>query len=122
MSCLGLLVLAGTAHAQRAPIVYAGQGAAAPAPVQTADARDRLEGGSENSYGYGSANRGRSGAVIDLRRPASGAARVTPVVAQQETPLPVDETEGDSDEHPGSEQIDRGQDFDSRGHRLASDG
>jgi rare lipoprotein A len=96
-SCLGLLVFAGSASAQRAPIVYAGQGGAAPAPVQTADANARLDGGSDNSYGYGSAERRRGGAVIDLRRPPSGAPRVTPVVDQQETPLPMDEPDDDAD-------------------------
>jgi rare lipoprotein A len=97
-SCLGLFVFAGSAAAQRAPIVYAGQGGAAPAPVvQTADASARLEGGSDNSYGYGSAERRRGGAVIDLRRPPSAAPRVTPVVDQQETPLPVDEPDDDAD-------------------------
>lgn len=99
ISCLGVLV-AGTAHAQRAPIVYAGQGGT---PVQTASAApDRLDGGSENSYGYGAANRGGGGAVIDLRRP-SGAPRVTPVLAQQETPLPIDGASNDEADEP-SEQ------------------
>jgi rare lipoprotein A len=88
ISCLSFLV-AGTAHAQRAPIVYAGQ--------------DRLEGGSETSYGYGSANRSGSGVVIDLRRPSSAAPRVTPVVAQQETPLSVDDASDDEADAP-SEQ------------------
>lgn len=97
-SCLGLLVFAGSAAAQRAPIVYAGQGAAR---TQTADASARLEGGSENSYGYGSPNGGRRGAVIDLRRPSNGAARVTPVADQQETPLPVGEA--DDSEQQGEE-------------------
>lgn len=87
LSCLGLLVFAGAASAQRAPIVYAGQGGV---QTQTADASARLEGGSDNSYGYGSGSRRRGGAVIDLRRPANGAARVTPVADQQETPLPID--------------------------------
>ncbi|HJS80301.1 MAG TPA: septal ring lytic transglycosylase RlpA family protein [Vitreimonas sp.] len=99
LSCLGLLVFAGAASAQRAPIVYAGQGGAA---TQTASASDRLEGGSETSYGYGSSDRRRSGAVIDLRRPPSGAARVTPVADQQSEPLPAppsaDQSEGQGEE------------------------
>jgi rare lipoprotein A len=84
LSCLGLLVFAGAASAQRAPIVYAGQGGA--------DVSARLEGGSENSYGYGSTNRRRSGAVIDLRRPSSGAPRVVAVTDQHAEPLPVEGT------------------------------
>jgi rare lipoprotein A len=94
-SCLGLLVFAGSAAAQRAPIVYAGQGGA---QTQTADVSARLEGGSENSYGYGSGDRRRGGAVIDLRRPTNGAARVVAVADQQETPLPADEVEGDAED------------------------
>ena len=92
-------MFAGAASAQRAPIVYAGQGGAA---TQTASASDRLEGGSETSYGYGSSDRRRSGAVIDLRRPPSGAARVTPVADQQSEPLPAppsaDQSEGQGEE------------------------
>ncbi len=95
LSCLGLLAFAGSASAQRAPIVYAGQGGA---QTQTADASARLEGGSENSYGYGSAHRRREGAVIDLRRPSSGAPRVTPVADQQETPLPIGEPQADDEQ------------------------
>ena len=86
-------MFAGSAAAQRAPIVYAGQGSA---HSQTADASVRLEGGSENSYGYGSANT-RRGAVIDLRRPQNGAPRVAPVAHQPVAPLPVAEAD-DSDE------------------------
>jgi rare lipoprotein A len=84
LSCLGLLAFAGGANAQRAPITYAGQGSA---PTRTASA-DRLDGGSETSYGYGSPNRRRDGAVIDLRRPDDGSRpRVTPVVNQAPVPL-----------------------------------
>jgi rare lipoprotein A len=78
-------MFAGAASAQRAPIVYAGQGGA---PTQTASASDRLEGGSDNSYGYGSTDRRRAGAVIDLRRPPSGERpRVVAVSDQQPVPL-----------------------------------
>jgi rare lipoprotein A len=84
LSCLGLLAFAPQAAAQRAPIVYAGQGG----PVQTASAGDRLEGGSDTSYGYGAQARRREGAVIDLRRPASGERpRVTAVVDLPQLPL-----------------------------------
>jgi rare lipoprotein A len=99
-SCLGLLVFAGAASAQRAPIVYAGQGGT---PTQTASvAPDRLEGGSDTSYGYGSADRRRGGAVIDLRRPPSGERpRVVAVSDQQPVPLnvePEDEAAETSDQ------------------------
>jgi rare lipoprotein A len=83
LSCLCLLAFASAAHAQHAPIVYAGQGGA---PAQSAPTADRLDGGSDNSYGYG-AQRRRQGAVIDLRRPASGGARVVEVSDQQPVPL-----------------------------------
>lgn len=76
-------MFASAAHAQRAPIVYAGQGGA---PVQTASAADRLEGGSDTSYGYGAQARGREGAVIDLRRPTGDRPRVVEVADQQEPP------------------------------------
>lgn len=69
--------------------MYAGQGSA---PTQTASAADRLEGGSDNSYGYGAQARAREGAVIDLRRPSSGEPRVTAVAEQQPVPLWADET------------------------------
>lgn len=91
LSCAGLLAFANPAAAQRAPIVYAGQGggAAPAAPEQVAS----LPGGSENSYGYGrNASAPRAAAVIDLRRPSSGAerARVVPVVSEQPVPLNID--------------------------------
>ncbi len=85
LSCIGILALTGVAHAQRAPIVYAGQGA----PVQTASAEDRLAGGSDNSYGYGAGSRRSEGAVIDLRRPQASRGRVTPVISEQPVPLAV---------------------------------
>lgn len=79
-----MVVFAGAASAQRAPIVYAGQngaaGASTSAPTQVAS----LAGGDENSYGYGAQQRARTGAVIDLRRAGSSEARVTPVVYQQQ--------------------------------------
>lgn len=86
LSCIGFLALAGAAHAQRAPIVYASQGTAAP---------DRLDGGSDNSYGYGAQANRRQGAVIDLRRPSTGArAQVTPVGDQQPVPLRIESDAG----------------------------
>jgi rare lipoprotein A len=85
LSYVGLLAFAGAAQAERAPIVYAGQGGAtSSAPVAA------LEGGGENSYGYGSTARAREGAVIDIRRNGSSAARVTPVV-DQGVPLTIEE-------------------------------
>jgi rare lipoprotein A len=102
LSCLSAWALAGAAAAQRAPITYAGQGGA---PTQTASADDRLAGGSENSYGYGSGARRNGGAVIDLRRPSAADARVTPVGSEPPVPLSVDgsstapvATEGASEE------------------------
>lgn len=84
LSCLGLIAFAGAANAQRAPITYAGQGGA---PQQVASA-DRLEGGSDTSYGYGAQSRRREGAVIDLRRSGEGERpRVTPVVSEGPVPL-----------------------------------
>ena len=53
------MAAASVAHADPAPITFAGQ----TAPVQTAS----LVGGGDNSYGYGSERR-RSGATIDIRR------------------------------------------------------
>jgi rare lipoprotein A len=53
------MAAANIAHADPAPITFAGQ----TAPVQTAS----LVGGGDNSYGYGSERR-RSGATIDIRR------------------------------------------------------
>lgn len=108
LSCAGLVAFAAPAAAQRAPIVYAGQGggnasSAAPAedaPVQVAS----LAGGAENSYGYGeTATRDRSGgAVIDLRRPSNGARpRVTPVVSEPPVPLNVD----DEDDAPPAREV-----------------
>jgi rare lipoprotein A len=94
LSCAGLFALAAPAAAQRAPIVYAGQGGstATPQPSQPIQSAS-LAGGGDNSYGYGrAAPSGRGGAVIDLRRPANAApARVTPVVAEQPVPLYVTE-------------------------------
>jgi rare lipoprotein A len=83
-----MCALAGAASADPAPIVYARQGGA---PVvqpiaQTASLGDGLAGGGSNSYGYGAA-RPRAGAVIDLRRPSNGAARVAEAApAPAETP------------------------------------
>lgn len=96
LSCAALIALAAPASAQRAPITYAGQGGgAAPAtpPVGGSDVEvAALPGGSDNSYGYGGGQqRPREGAVIDLRRPPSGRPQVTPVVAEQPEPLPVND-------------------------------
>lgn len=58
--CFALAIAAvGVAHADPAPITFAGQ----TAPLQTAS----LVGGGDTSYGYG-AERRRSGATIDIRR------------------------------------------------------
>lgn len=57
------LAATGVAHADPAPITFAGQAGAA--PMQTAS----LAGGGDTSYGYGQTERRRSGAVIDIRRP-----------------------------------------------------
>ena len=95
VSCLGLMVFAASAHAQRAPITFAGQGASnTPAPVtETASLNTAgLSGGADNSYGYGASQRRRAGAVIDLRR--GDARRTEPVVFEQ----PAVEPEDDEDE------------------------
>lgn len=63
----------GSAAADPAPIVYAGQGAAT--RVSTASLGDALAGGGETSYGYGASQR-RGGAIIDLRRPSAPALSV----------------------------------------------
>ncbi|GAM99326.1 rare lipoprotein A precursor [alpha proteobacterium U9-1i] len=68
----GIVVLmsAGVAAAQPAPITYAGQGAQSSTLAQSSASPTNLAGGADNSYGYG-AQRARSrGAVIDLRRGA----------------------------------------------------
>lgn len=92
LSCAGLFALAAPAAAQRAPITYAGQGAAAPSEDRVV----ALPGGSDNSYGYGRP-RGREGAVIDLRRPTTAERpRVTQVVAERPVPLAIDDEEDDA--------------------------
>lgn len=94
LSCIGLIAFAGAAHAERAPIVYAGQGgsnASAAAPAAPSGMTPAaLEGGGETSYGYGRTARPREGAVIDVRRNGSSAGRVTPVV-DQGVPLTIEE-------------------------------
>jgi len=94
LSCVSLVALTSPAAAQRAPIVYAGQGGATSAPeISSGEERvvASLPGGSENSYGYGR-SQSAAGAVIDLRRPASSErARVTPVVAQPQLAIEEDE-------------------------------
>ncbi len=90
MSCAVLFALTPPAAAQRAPIVYAGQGTTPASDADDSASGDRaptLPGGSETSYGYGRAP-ARAGAVIDLRRPTSG--RVTRVVAEQPVPLTIE--------------------------------
>jgi rare lipoprotein A len=97
ISCLGLMAFAATAAAQRAPITYGGQGGSnnAAAVTETAAlAPNSLSGGADNSYGYGSAQRGRASAVIDLRRP--NARRSEPVVFQE----PVREAEDEGSAGP----------------------
>lgn len=74
---------AGVASAQRAPIVYAGQGAM---PAATETASLGLSGGGDTSYGYGDGGRS-NGAVIDLRRPSAPQQRPAP--ARVETAPPT---------------------------------
>jgi len=97
------------AYAQRAPITYAGQGGAAAtedAPVQLASAEDRLEGGSENSYGYGAQARRDRGAVIDLRRPGG---RVTPVTSEPPAPMVIDsQVDDDAEDADDAEHAEEG--------------
>ncbi len=92
VSCFGLMAFATVAHAQRAPITFAGQGGGASAPVtETASLSTAgLSGGDDNSYGYGTPIRQREGAVIDLRR--AEARRSEPVVFQ---PPAVEDDEDD---------------------------
>jgi rare lipoprotein A len=74
--------------------------------MQLASADDRLEGGSDTSYGYGAQNRGDRGAVIDLRRPGG---RVTPVTSEPSVPLVIEaDDEGDDDESDEAEQGEEG--------------
>lgn len=82
-ACFAVLAFAAPAQAQRAPITYAGQnGGGAAAVTETAAlGANGLAGGGDSSYGYGSSQHRRSGAVIDLRR--TGARRTTPVVFEQ---------------------------------------
>ncbi len=87
LSCFSLVLCAASAHAQRAPITFAGQG-------EAASAGERLEGGSETSYGYSSPARRRDGAVIDLRRSAATEQpRVTAVSDQRVAPLDLEPAE-----------------------------
>lgn len=84
-----MIAFAGVASAQRAPIVYAGQGGNAPAPAAAPVQTASLAGGGENSYGYG--NQGaRRGATIDIRRSAPRAER-EPVVFQEAAPEPEED-------------------------------
>jgi rare lipoprotein A len=85
LACLGFWALSGAAAAQRAPIVYVGQGSTS-GQTETAS----LAGGGENSYGYGASARGREGVVIDLRRPSDRSARSEQAVADAPTPAPVE--------------------------------
>lgn len=94
VSCFGLMVFATGAHAERAPITFAGQGGANTSAAVTETASldtSGLSGGGENSYGYGASQRRRAGAVIDLRRP--GAQRTQPVVFEQPAVEPEDDEE-----------------------------
>lgn len=81
LACLGFLALAASAHAQPVEIVYAGQGAASGGSSSHAQ---RLSGGAENSYGYGSTVERRRGAVIDIRRPSNGPVRAEPIAYQED--------------------------------------
>jgi rare lipoprotein A len=76
--CFSLGAL-GSAAADPAPIVYAGQAT----HVSTASLGDGLAGGGETSYGYGASQR-RGGAIIDLRRPSAPA---VPVATQAQAPV-----------------------------------
>lgn len=94
VSCLGLMVFAAGAHAQHAPITFAGQGGGNAAPPATETAAlnvGGLSGGGDNSYGYGANQRRRAGAVIDLRR--ADARRTEPVVFEQPAVEPEDDEE-----------------------------
>jgi rare lipoprotein A len=78
------MAFAASATAQRAPITFAGQGGANAVAAVSESASlgaSSLNGGGENSYGYGAAQRRSGGAVIDLRRP--DARRREPVVFEQ---------------------------------------
>lgn len=94
VSCLGLLVFAASANAQRAPITFVGQGAANP-PAQATEmaslSTSGLTGGGDNSYGYGSSQQRRTGPVIDLRR--SNVRRSEPVVIEESAVEPEDQEE-----------------------------
>jgi rare lipoprotein A len=94
VSCLGLMVFAASANAQRAPITYAGQGggnaSAAPVTETASLGAARLSGGSENSYGYGRTQRERAPALIDLRRPD---ARRTEAVVFEQPAVEVEDDE-----------------------------
>ncbi len=87
LGCVSLMALTAPAFAQhRAPITYAGQGAAS-----SASAPDALAGGGARSYGYG-ATRRQNGPVIDIRRVDTGGGRahvepVSDVVDQEEAPV-----------------------------------
>lgn len=70
LSCIGL-VFVSAASAERAEIVYAGQGGNAAAREAATLGASSLSGGGENSYGYGATARERRGGVIDLRRSAA---------------------------------------------------
>jgi rare lipoprotein A len=78
------MAAASVAHADPAPITFAGQAA----PVQTAS----LVGGGDNSYGYGSERR-RSGATIDIRRSEGDTPRA------QRAPLEINVAQEADDEN-----------------------
>ncbi len=104
------------AVAQPAPITYAGQGGGA--PTQTASLGDGLAGGGDNSYGYGSTGRSNGGAVIDLRRPASGRARVEPVQAAPgapQRPAPAVQQSGEEGAQPWLERERVGPPYEANG-------
>lgn len=96
VSVLGLMAFTTAAHAQRAPITFAGQGGGSGAAVTETAALSTsgLAGGGDNSYGYGSTQQRRAGAVIDLRR--SDARRTQPVVFEQPAAEPEDDEDDDA--------------------------
>lgn len=81
--------LVGAAHADPAPITYAGQGQTAAPAMTTASLGDGLAGGDDNSYGYGRSNTARTGAVIDLRRPSAPSSAAPQQYQPQRQPQPA---------------------------------
>lgn len=83
----GVIMGAGVAAAQPAPIVFAGHDGASAEPASLAANAPGLAGGDERSYGYGAQQTPRRrGAVIDIRRSSppqrAAAEEETPAAAQ----------------------------------------